>query len=209
MSKLTIALSKGSLFPPVVDRLEAAGFDVGPLRDPGRRLCLETDEARYVISRAADVPTFVEWGAADVGFVGSDLLMEGDFGVFELLDLGVGRCKFVLAGPVGEEEAGPIRVATKYPRVAGRYMERRGRQVEIIKLYGSMELAPLVGLADRIVDLTSTGRTLADNGLVIIEEIASVSCRLIANYVSYKLKSARINELVDKVRVHSEVNDFQ
>ena len=134
--------------------------------------------------------------------------MEGDFDTFELLDLGIGACRFVLAGRTkaaagGAEEAsrenGPRRIATKYPKVAAGYLERCGRQAEIIKLYGSMELAPLVGLADEIVDLSSTGRTLADNGLVVLDEIAQVSCRLIANYVSYKIKSESINELVERL----------
>jgi ATP phosphoribosyltransferase len=220
MSKLKIALSKGSLLEPVIDCLATAGFDIDSLKDPGRRLLLETDDAEYIISRAADVPTFVEWGAVDIGFVGSDVLMEGDYNVFELLDMGVGPCNFVLAGrpaSVTEEDArpevgpgssgaAPFRVATKYPRVAAEYLARRGRQAEIIKLYGSMELAPLVGLADEIIDLSSTGRTLAENGLVIIEEIAPVTCRLIANYVSYKLKSAGINELVEQLKAVREEN---
>lgn len=206
MGKLKIALSKGSLLEPVIDRLNEVGLDTEPLKDPGRRLRLETADAEYIISRATDVPTFVEWGAVDLGFVGSDILMEGEFDTFDLLDLGIGQCRFVLAGregTTGEAGANPFRVATKYPRVAAEYLARCGRQAEIIKLYGSMELAPMVGLADQIIDLTSTGRTLADNGLIVIEEIAPVSCRLIANYVSYKLKSARINELVEQLRTDS------
>ncbi len=205
MDKLRIAVAKGSLWEPVIERLEAAGFDIEPLRNPGRRLQLETAEVEYVISRAVDVPTFVEWGAVDIGFVGSDILMEEDYDVFELLDLAIGQCRFVLAGRAEAAGAAPApgrlqRVATKYPKVAADYLERCGRQAEIIKLYGSMELAPLVGLADEIIDLSSTGRTLADNGLVVIDEIVEVSCRLIANYVSYKMKSSAINELVNKVK---------
>ncbi len=208
MSKLKIAVSKGSLLEPVIRQLSDVGFDTAPLSDPGRRLRLETADAEYVICRATDVPTFVEWGAVDIGFVGSDTLMEGDYDIFELLDLGIGACRFVLAGradasggaQAARRENGPRRIATKYPKVAADYLERCGRQAEIIKLYGSMELAPLVGLADEIVDLTATGRTLADNGLVELDEIAQVSCRLIANYVSYKIKSATINELVERLR---------
>lgn len=208
MSKLKIAVSKGSLLTPVIELLGDVGFDTAPLSEPGRRLRLETADAEYVICRATDVPTFVEWGAVDIGFVGSDTLMEGDYDIFELLDLGIGTCQFVLAGRAdtavaGAEEAlrenGPRRIATKYPKVAAEYLERCGRQAEIIKLYGSMELAPLVGLADEIVDLRSTGKTLAENGLVVLDEIAQVSCRLIANYVSYKIKSATINELVERL----------
>ena len=205
---MKIAISKGSLLKPVVGLLSDVGFDTAPLSETGRRLRLETADAEYVICRATDVPTFVEWGAVDIGFVGSDTLMEGDYDIFELLDLGIGACRFVLAGRVdsvagGPEEAArensPRRIATKYPKVAAEYLERRGRQAEIIKLYGSMELAPLVGLADEIVDLSSTGRTLADNDLVVLDEIAQVSCRLIANYVSYKIESATINELVERL----------
>lgn len=208
MSKLKIAVSKGSLLEPIIGLLSNAGFDTAPLSEPGRRLRVETADAEYVICRATDVPTFVEWGAVDIGFVGNDTLMEGDYDIFELLDLGIGACQFVLAGRAdavadgqGDPslENGPRRVATKYPKVAAEYLERQGRQAEIIKLYGSMELAPLVGLADEIVDLRSTGKTLAENGLVVLDEIAQVSCRLIANYVSYKIKSATINELVERL----------
>ncbi len=206
MSALRIAVPKGSLLGPVTDRLAAAGFDVSPLKSPGRRLLVESERVEYIVARATDVPTYVEWGAADLGFVGSDVLMEGDFDLFELLDLGVGKCKFVRAAPV-ERDAGrmngasgsPLTIATKYPNVAAAHLARRGLQAEIIKLYGSMELAPLTGLADQIIVLMATGRTLADNGLEVIDEITDVSCRLIANYVSYKLKSSEINELVERV----------
>jgi ATP phosphoribosyltransferase len=205
MSRLRLALSKGALLAPVVAGLESAGVDVSPLDSPGRRLHLSTEETEFIVARAADVPTYVEWGAVDVGFVGSDVLMEGDFDVFELLDLGCGRCEFVLAGPaeladqIEKRPAGPLKIATKYPKVAADYLAEKGLQAEIIKLYGSMELAPLVGLADGIVDLMATGRTLAENNLEVIDTITTVSCRLIANYVSYKIKSVEINDLVSRL----------
>lgn len=201
--KLKIAVSKGALLEPTLRVLAGAGLDVNPLKNGSRRLSFVTADAEFIVARATDVPTYVTYGAVDLGFVGKDVLMEAAPDVVELLDLGYGRCKFVLAGPEAKQTAvdenysrlGQIRVATKYPRVTEDYFENRGVQVEIIKLYGSIELAPLVGLADRIVDLTSTGRTLAENGLVVFDEIAPVSCRLIANYVSNKLKSTEIAEL--------------
>lgn len=208
MNSLRIALSGGALLEPVIERLEAAGLDAAPLKARGRRLLVSAaGDIEYIIARPTDVPTYVEWGAVDIGLVGSDVLMEEKYQVFELLDLAIGCCKFVLAGPddsTGEPARRPgkglLKVATKYTNVAAEYLNRKGLQAEIIKLYGSIELAPLVGLADQIVDLKSTGRTLAENGLKVIDEIAEVSCRLIANYVSYKLKSERINELIEQLK---------
>jgi len=198
---LRIALSKGSLLAPSITALSSAGLDVSPLENIGRQLRVGAGDVEYIIARPADVPTYVESGAVDVGFVGSDVLMEGKYQVYELFDFGFGRCKFVLAAPVGSKAvAGPMTIATKYPKVAGDYLTGRGRQAEIVKLYGSIELAPLVGLADQIIDLMSTGRTIVDNGLEVVEEIADVSCRLIANCVSYKLKSTRISELVARLK---------
>lgn len=203
MKTLRIALSKGSLLAPSITALSSAGLDVSPLENIGRQLLVGAGDVEYIIARPADVPTYVESGAVDVGFVGSDVLMEGKYQVYELLDFGFGRCKFVLAAPAGalaNPANGRMTIATKYPKVAGDYLTARGRQAEIIKLYGSIELAPLVGLADQIIDLMSTGRTIVDNGLEVVEEIADVSCRLIANCVSYKLKSTRISELVERLR---------
>ena len=205
MSALRVALSKGSLLGPTIAALKAAGLDVGPLENPGRQLRLKASgDVEYIIARSADVPTYVEWGAVDIGFVGSDVLMEGKYQLFELLDTGLGRCKFIIAAAKGaprdaDGSNGPITIATKYPKVAAEYLAREGLQAEIIKLYGAIELAPLVGLADRIIDLMSTGRTLAENGLEVVDEIGDISCRLIANCVSYKLKSSRINELVERL----------
>lgn len=203
MNRLRIALSKGSLLPPTINSLRLAGLDVAPLENPGRQLRFEVPgDIEYIIARSADVPTYVEWGAVDIGFVGNDVLMESKYQLFELLDMEFGKCKFVLAKAKGvskDPSEGQITIATKYPKVAADYLAREGLQAEIIKLYGAIELAPLVGLADRIIDLMSTGKTLAENGLEVVDEIADVSCRLIANCVSYKLKSARINELIEQL----------
>lgn len=206
--RLKVALAKGSLLVPTLEVLGKAGFDTAELQDLGRKLMVSTSQADYIIARASDVPTFVEHGAVDIGFVGKDVLMESEKDVFELLDLGYGKCVFALAEAAGASDRtagryarlGHVRVATKYPKVAEGYFTSRGRQIEIIKLYGSVELAPLVGLADQIVDLVSTGKTLAENHLVVVEEIATVSCRLIANYVSYKLKCSPIDALVAKLK---------
>jgi len=205
--KLRIALPKGSLMEPTLNLLADIGYDVAPVRQGSRKLSFSTEEADFIIARATDVPTYVMYGAVDLGFVGKDVLMESTPDVFELLDLGYGQCKFILAEPVAESaktgeyyrRAGQLRVATKYPNVTKNYFERRGLQVETIKLYGSIELAPLAGLADQIVDLLSTGRTLAENNLQVIDEIAPISCRLIANYVSNKLKSAEITDFVARM----------
>lgn len=205
--KLRIALPKGSLMEPTLKLLADMGYDTEQIQKKSRKLSFATNQADFIIARATDVPTYVMYGAVDLGFVGKDVLMESTPDVFELLDLGYGRCKFILAGP--EDEAaktdeyyrrlGRLRVATKYPNVTKNYFERRELQVEIIKLYGSIELAPLAGLADRIVDLLSTGKTLAENNLQVIEEIAPISCRLIANYVSNKLKSNKIINFVTQL----------
>lgn len=205
MSKLRIALSKGSLLEPTIAGLAKAGFDVAPLRRESRQLRLVAEGGiEYLIARPADVPTYVERGAVDIGFVGSDILMENKYEVVELKDLAYGSCKFILAGQKKSTSPAPdpdaiMTIATKYPNITAEYLARCGRQAEIIKLYGSLELAPLAGLADQIIDLMSTGRTLSENGLEVIDEIADVSCLLIANYVSYKLKSSRIDELAQKV----------
>lgn len=189
---LTIAVSKGRILKDTLPLLERAG--IRPLEDPdrSRKLVLETDRpgVSLVVIRAQDVPTFVDYGAADVGIAGKDVLMEyeGD-GLYEPLDLGIARCRLMVAG-FPEDRAMPRRprVASKYVNTTRRYFARQGVQVEVIKLYGSMELAPLVGLADRIVDLVDTGGTLRANGLVPLETIAEISSRLVVNRASMKMK---------------------
>ncbi|HKJ09981.1 MAG TPA: ATP phosphoribosyltransferase [Gammaproteobacteria bacterium] len=193
---LTIALSKGRIFKETLPLLAHAGIE--PVDDPerSRKLILDTNrpDVKLVIIRAADVPTYVEYGAADLGVAGKDVLMEheGD-GLYEPLDLRIARCRMMVAGPQQAAAVGSrLRVATKYVQTTRRYFAAQGKQVEIIKLYGSMELAPLVGLAHRIVDLVDTGNTLKANGLAPLEHIADISSRLVVNKASLKMKHAPV-----------------
>jgi ATP phosphoribosyltransferase len=207
-SALTIALSKGRIFKETLPLLAAAGIE--PVDDPdsSRKLILDTnlDDVKLVIIRAADVPTYVGYGAADMGVAGKDVLMEhGGEGLYEPLDLGIACCRLMVAGP--EHVAGTrrrMRIATKYVKSTRRFYADRQEQVEIIKLYGSMELAPLVGLADRIVDVVDTGNTLKANGLVPLEHIADISSRLVVNRASMKLKHARISVIIDELHAACE-----
>jgi ATP phosphoribosyltransferase regulatory subunit len=204
---LRIALAQGTLLADTRTALAAAGLATDALSEGGRRLVVPSADVEFVLARPSDVPTHVAHGAADVGIVGKDVLLETDADVLELVDLGYGRCRFVVAAPAGSVDRsldeyrhlGSLEVATKYPRVAERHFQGRGMQVEIIKLSGSVELAPQVGLADWIVDLVSTGRTLKDNGLAIVEEIAECTARLIANRVSYARDRERIAGLASKL----------
>jgi ATP phosphoribosyltransferase len=202
---LTIALSKGRIFRDTLPLLAAAG--VTPVDDPdtSRKLILDTnrDDVKLVIIRAADVPTYVGYGAADMGVAGKDVLMEhGGDGLYEPLDLKIARCRLMVAGPEsGGGERRRLRIATKFVQSTRRFYADRQEQVEIIKLYGSMELAPLVGLADRIVDLVDTGNTLKANGLVPLEHIADISSRLVVNKASMKLKHARITDFISRLEV--------
>jgi ATP phosphoribosyltransferase len=197
---LTIALSKGRIFTETLPLLAQAGIE--PVDDPetSRKLILDTSDAavKLVIIRAADVPTYVEYGAADVGVAGKDVLLEhGGNGLYEPLDLGIARCRLMVAGP----ETAPasirrLRIATKYVNSTRQFYADRQEQVEIIKLYGSMELAPIVGLADRIVDVVDTGNTLKANGLVPLEHIADISSRLVVNKAAMKMKHERITRFI-------------
>jgi len=197
---LTIALSKGRIYREALPLLAAAG--IVPQDDPetSRKLILDTSrpEVKLVVIRAADVPTYVQYGAADLGVAGKDVLMEhGGDGLYEPLDLGIARCRMMVAGRRdAEHRPGRLRVATKYVHSTRRHFAAQGKQVEIIKLYGSMELAPLVGLADLIVDLVDTGNTLRANGLEPLEHIADISSRLIVNTASMKMKHAAVKALV-------------
>jgi ATP phosphoribosyltransferase len=204
---LTIAVPRGALFADTLDALDSLGVDTAPVRANDRRLLFA--DVGIVTMRPSDVPTYVEAGAADIGIVGKDVLMEqSERSVFELLDLGFGRCRMVLASEEGEPDPaaealrrlGVVRVATKYPRVAAAFFERTGRQAEIVEVKGSVELAPLTGLVEAIVDLTATGSTLRENRLVEREEIAVATARLIANPVAHKLKAAAIDEVVGRLR---------
>ena len=202
MTALTLALSKGRILDELLPLLARAG--VRPDEDPlkSRKLEFATNRAglRLLVIRAADVPTFVEYGAADLGVAGKDVLMEhGGGNLYEPLDLGIARCKLMVAGKPGALEqlrGRRPRVATKYVELTRRHFARKGQQVELIKLYGSMELAPLVGLADLIVDLVDTGNTLKANGLAPLETIAEISSRLVVNKAAMKMKHAAVCELI-------------
>ncbi len=205
---LKLAVPRGALFGETLDVLDGAGIDTTELRGDSRSLIFEGSEITLVTMRPSDVPTYVEAGAADIGITGKDVLLEqADRRVYELLDLGFGRCRMVLAGRVGDERLGEserrlgvMRIATKYPRIAERYFEETGRQTELIEVKGSIELAPLVGLADGIVDLVATGRTLRENNLEVREEIVVCTARFVANRVAHKLRSVEIDELTAKLR---------
>lgn len=201
---ITIALSKGRIFKETLPLLEAAG--ISPKDDPekSRKLILDTnqDDVKLVIIRATDVPTYVQYGAADLGVAGKDVLMEhGGEGLYELVDLKIARCKLMTAGMNDfKHHGGRLRVATKFVNVARRYFAEQGQQVEVIKLYGSMELGPIVGLSDLIVDVVDTGNTLKANGLKPIDHIADVSSRLVVNKASLKMKHDRIQAMVEQMR---------
>ena len=200
---IRIALSKGRIFKETLPLLAAA--DIVPVDDPetSRKLILDTnhDDVKLVIIRATDVPTYVQFGAADVGVAGKDVLMEhGGEGLYEPVNLKIARCKLMTAGLVNAEPVnGRKRIATKFVNVAKKFFESRGEQVEVIKLYGSMELGPIVGLADLIVDVVDTGNTLKANGLVPIDHIADISSRLIVNKAAMKMKHQRIQTLIDEI----------
>jgi ATP phosphoribosyltransferase len=203
---LTIAVPRGALFAGALDLLDQLGVDTREVRANDRKLLF--DDPGIVTMRPSDVPTYVEHGSADVGITGKDVLLEqSERKVYELLDLGFGHCRMVVAATEGGDpiesalrRLGRVRIATKYPRIAARHFAATGRQAEIVEVKGSVELAPLTGLVDGIVDLTATGTTLAENGLRVVEEIEACTARLIANPVAHKLKADEIDLLVGKVR---------
>lgn len=205
---IAIALPKGRLLLPALELFEGIGIScVRGLFDSRRLICEDSDrQLRFLVLRPADVPTYVEHGAADMGIVGKDQLLEQRRDVYEPLDLGFGACRLVVAEPAAlHKQDDPrswshLRVATKYPNLAEAYFSRKGIQAEIIKLTGSLELAPLVGLAERIVDLVETGQTLKENGLVEVEEIAKATARLIVNRASLKTKYRRVQALIEQMR---------
>ena len=204
---LKLAVPRGALFGETLDVLDGAGIDTSALRGDSRSLIFPGEEITLVTMRPSDVPTYVEAGAADVGITGKDVLLEqSDRLVYELLDLGFGRCRMVLAGRVGDTSLGEsqrrlgmIRIATKYPRIAERYFESTGRQVEAVEVKGSVELAPLTGLADGIVDLVATGRTMEENDLEEREEIVVCTARFVANRVAHKLRASEVDDLTDRL----------
>lgn len=202
---LTIALSKGRIFEETMPLLAAAGIKALDDPETSRKLILDTnhENIKLVIIRATDVPVYVQYGAADLGVTGKDVLMEhGGEGLYEMLDLHIAECKLMTAGfadkPLPE---GQLKVATKFVNCTRDYFAKQGRQIEIIKLYGSMELAPIVGLADIIVDVVQTGSTLKANGLVPLEHMADISSRMIVNSASMKMKHEMLSDLLDKIKV--------
>ena len=203
---LTVAVPRGALFSGTLSLLDRVGFDTAEVRSNERKLLFA--DAGIVTMRPSDVPTYVEHGAADIGITGKDVLLEqAEREVYELLDLGYGHCRMVVAAREGDDALGEslrrlgrVRVATKYPRIATRHFADTGRQAEIVEVKGSVELAPLTGLVDGIVDLTASGRTLSENHLEVVEEIVDCTARLIANPVAHKLKAAEIDALVERMR---------
>jgi len=211
MRYLIIALSKGRLADLSIELFESIGMDCSELRNSSRKLILtdEKNKIKFFLAKPADVPTYVEYGAADIGIVGKDTLLEEGRHLYEVLNLGFAACKMVVAGPA--ELQGKLdrlnnkRVATKYPRIAREYFEHKRREsIEVIKLNGSVELAPLVGLSEVIVDLVETGRTLRENGLVVLDTIANISARMVVNRVSMKMESERIRKIIDDIREQLE-----
>jgi ATP phosphoribosyltransferase len=205
---LKVAIPRGALWEPTLDALDRVGIDTAEMRGDSRSLVFDANGLTLVTMRPSDIPTYVEAGAADLGITGKDVLLEQhDRVVYEILDLGYGACRMVLAARKGdkslgesERRLGAMRIATKYPRIAERHFDETGRQAEVIEVKGSVELAPLVGLADGIVDLVATGRTLKENGLEVREEIAESTARLVANRVSHKLRAEEVDELVERLR---------
>ncbi len=204
---LTIALSKGRLADQTLDLMEKAGYDVTAAREKSRKLILEDQEAglRFILAKPSDVPTYVEYGAADIGVVGKDTLLEEGRQLYEVLDLGLGKCRMCVAGPASLkdklDEIPNKRVGTKYPNITRNYFEGvKKESVEIIKLNGSVELAPLTGLAEVIVDIVESGRTLYENGLDVLETVADISARLVVNRVSMKMKADEIKPMISRLR---------
>ncbi|WP_084821864.1 ATP phosphoribosyltransferase [Bacillus sp. SA1-12] len=199
---LTIAMPKGRIFEEAVEMLRKAEYQLPPEFDESRKLIIDVlnENIRFILAKPMDVVTYVEHGVADVGIAGKDVMLEEEGDVYEVLDLNISECYLAVAGlPNAKLDDVAPKVATKYPKVASSYFREQGEQVEIIKLNGSIELAPLIGLADRIVDIVSTGRTLKENGLIELERICDITSRLIVNPVSYRMKDEQIDELVERL----------
>ncbi|MEC2077249.1 ATP phosphoribosyltransferase [Metabacillus fastidiosus] len=199
---LTIAMPKGRIFEEAAELLRKAEYKLPPEFDESRKLIIDVpnENIRFILAKPMDVATYVEHGVADVGIAGKDVMLEEDRDVYEVLDLKISACHLAVAGlPNATLTDVAPKVATKYPKVASSYFREQGEQVEIIKLNGSIELAPLIGLADRIVDIVSTGQTLKENGLVELEHICDITSRLIVNPVSYRMKDQVIDELVERL----------
>jgi ATP phosphoribosyltransferase len=198
---LRLALPKGRILDEVAAIFARAGYDLGPVLGDSRKLMHECGPLRVLVLRSSDVPTYVAHGAADLGVAGSDVLDEEGRDLYEPLDLGVGRCKMIVAEPADarREAAMHIRYATKYPRLTREYLQRKGLTAEVIKLSGAIELGPLTGLCDRIVDITQTGETLRQNGLTIIDTVCEVSSRLVVNPAALKLSGPAMADLLARL----------
>lgn len=201
MEPLVLALPKGRIMDEAIAVLRDCGFSFSDSEDVSRKLIVEEDHGRLkcILVKPSDVPIYVEYGAADIGVVGKDVLLEENRDVYELLDLKIAGCHLAVAGIANIQPHTVLRVATKYPRIASDYFKKQGRQVEIIKLNGSIELAPMVGLSDCIVDIVSTGQTLRENGLRELESVMPITSRFIANRMSYRMKHHEITDIVDKL----------
>lgn len=202
---ISIALTKGRLEKETVKLLDKANFGTEELKNKGRKLVFNDtiEEIKYFLVKAADSITYVEHGVADIGIVGKDTLMESDNNYYEVLDLGIGKCGFIVASLPEKDvfkKVGHIKIGTKYPRVAREYFKKRGMDVEIIKIDGSVELAPILGLCDAIVDIMETGTTLKENGLIVFDKICDISARVIVNKASFKMKREEIGTFINRLK---------
>ena len=202
---ISIALTKGRLEEETIKILDKANFDPSELKDKGRKLVFKdkTQDIKYFLVKAADSITYVEHGVADLGVVGKDTILESDNNCYEVLDLGFGKCGFIVASlPENDifKKVGHVKIGTKYPKVAKDYFKKKGMDVEVIKIEGSVELAPILGLCDGIVDIMETGTTLKENGLVVLDRICEISARLIVNKASFKMKQNEIWEFIDRIK---------
>lgn len=202
---ISIALTKGRLEKETVKLLDKANFGTEELKNKGRRLVFNDtiEEIKYFLVKAADSITYVEHGVADIGIVGKDTLMESDNNYYEVLDLGIGKCGFIVASLPEKDvfkKVGHIKIGTKYPRVAREYFKKRGMDVEIIKIEGSVELSPILGLCDAIVDIMETGTTLKENGLIVFDRICDISARVIVNKASFKMKREEIGDFINRLK---------
>lgn len=209
---ISIALTKGRLEENTVEILEKAGYDPSELKNKGRKLVFKdkSEEIRYFLVKAADSITYVEHGVADIGVVGKDTIMESEHKCYEVLDLNVGKCGFIVASlPENDifKKVGHIKIGSKYPKVAKEYFKKKNMDVEVIKIEGSVELAPILGLCDGIVDIMETGTTLKENGLVVLDRICDISARLIVNKASFKMKQNEIGEFIRRIK--EVINNWQ
>ena len=203
---ISIALTKGRIEKDAVKIFERAGFGIDELKNKGRKLVFNDtkEEIKYFLVKANDAVTYVEHGVADIAIVGKDTLFEKGENYYEVLDLGIGKCKFIVATLPNVNifnRIGHIKIGSKYPNVSKRYFEGKGMDVEVIKIEGSVELAPILGISEGIVDIMETGTTLKENGLIVVDEIYDISSRVIVNKSSFKLKRNEINEIIDRIRM--------